>query len=342
MRRIRMALIGAGIWGESHANIYHEHKNVELVAVCDHSIHRANSLAQKYCIPFVYSDYKKMLVECDCDAVAVVTPDYLHCDIAIACANAKKHILIEKPLATTKQDVYAVYEAIKKSDVRAMVDLHNRWSPPFNGAKQVIDKGELGKPISAYFRLNDIVYVPTKMLSCASKSSILWFLGSHSLDTLCWLLMDDLEEVYAVKHEGKLSGMGVDAVDVYQSTLRFKNGTIAQMENGWVTPDGNPCINDIKCNLVFQNGKIDIDASNHSLVQLTTDKRVETVDILVRNHVFGRCEGFAFESIRSFIDCLIEDREFHVSLEDAANTSLGLLAIKESAERGIPIRTEQI
>lgn len=342
MKKVKMAIIGAGIWGESHASIYQEHPNVETVAVCDLDSARAHALAQKFKIPSVYTDYNKMLAECSFDSVAIVTPDFLHRDIAVACANAGKHMLIEKPLATAKQDVYDMVEAIRHNGVRVMVDLHNRWSPPFNSAKQMIDSKELGEPINAYFRLNDTVYVPTKMLPWAAKSSILWFLGSHSLDTLRWLMNGEIEEIYAVKHEGKLKSLGVDTADIYQSTLKFTNGAIAQMENGWITPDGNPCINDIKCNIVLEKGKIDIDASNHAMVQVTSEKRMDTVDVLVKNNVFGKCKGFAYESIRSFVDCLISDTEFHVTLKDSANTSLALLAIMESAEKGIPVKPERI
>lgn len=67
-----------------------------------------------------------------------------------------------------------------------------------------------------------------------------------------------------------------------------------------------------------------------------------TEDILVKNFVFGRCRGFAFESIRSFIDQLVSGEEFHVTLREAANVSLTLLAIMESAETGMPVRVEHI
>ena len=63
-------------------------------------------------------------------------------------------------------------------------------------------------------------------------------------------------------------------------------------------------------------------------------------DVLVQNHIFGNPKGFAFESIRSFVDCLLTGEEFHVSLEDAANTSLAILAIMESAEKRMPVDVE--
>ena len=342
MRNVKIAIVGAGTWGEAHASIYREHPVAEVAAICDLDSARAERLAKAFGISSVYTDYAKMLAECDCEAVAIVTPDFLHRDIAIACAKAGKHMLIEKPLATTRRDVYDMVEAIESSGVRAMVDLHNRWSPPFNSVKRILSSGRLGKPVSSYFRLNDTIFVPTEYLSWAERSSVLWFLGSHSLDTLRWLVDDEIVEIYAVKHEGVLKNLGVDVPDVYQSTLKFRKGSIAQMENGWVTPEGNPSINDIKSNIVCEKGKIDIDASNHNLVQVTDDKRMDTVDVLVRNSVFDSCKGFAYESIRSFVDCLASGADFHVSIKDSANTSLAILSIIESAEKGIPVRPEVI
>lgn len=342
MKQIKIAIIGAGIWGNTHASIYNEHPFAKVVAVCDSNLDKATALAKQYDIKHIYKDYHQMLKEVDCDAVAIVTPDHLHADIAIACANAKKHMLIEKPLATSKEDVLRMVKAFQANDVKVMVDFHNRWSPPFNVAKQTISSGSIGKPINAYFRLNDIKWVATDMLPWAASSSILWFLGSHSLETLRWIIDDEPDMIYAVSRKGLLSNLGVDTEDVFQTTITFKNGTIAQMENGWVTPNGNSCINDIKFNIVCEKGKIDIDASSHNLIQLTTDTTVTTPDILVRNHVFDKCKGFAYESIRSFVDKLASNQPFDVSITDAANTSLAILAIMESAKTKQPIKVKLI
>ena len=194
MNKVKMAIVGAGIWGENHARIYNAHPFAETVALCDMNLDRAKEVAARLNIPQVYSDYNEMFEKSGCDAVAVVTPDFLHADIAVAAAEHKKHILIEKPLATTADDVHRMVKAIRENGVRAMVDLHNRWSPPFNAAHEAIQRGDLGEVYSAYIRLNDIKWVATDMLRWASKSSILWFLGSHSLDTLRHLLCHGLVE----------------------------------------------------------------------------------------------------------------------------------------------------
>ncbi len=340
MDKVKMAIVGAGIWGENHASIYQAHPFAETVAICDQNEAKAREVANRVGISQVYTDYRQMFEQSGCDAVAIVTPDFLHGDIAEAAAEHKKHILIEKPLATTQEDVFRIVKAVRANGVRAMVDLHNRWSPPFNATKQAVDRGDLGEVYSGYFRLNDVKWVATDMLSWAAQSSILWFLGSHSVDTLSWMMNSTVKRVFCVSREGILQGKGVDTVDEYLTTLEFENGCVAQMENGWITPNANPCVNDIKFNLLGTKGMVTIDASNHNLVQLYTDDKVVVPDVIVQNSIFGQPKGFAFESIRSFVDCLRTGEAFHVSLEDAARASLVILAILESAKMRMPVAVD--
>ncbi len=341
MDKIKMAIIGAGLWGENHAKIYNAHPLAEVAAVCDLDVAKARGVAERQRIPKVYGDYMEMLKACpEIDAFAIVTPDFAHADAAVACAEHGKHILIEKPIATTREDSFRILKAVREHGVRAMVDLHNRWSPPFHSAWQAIRDGKLGEVQGAYYRLNDCKWVATDMLPWAAKSSILWFLGSHSLDSLNWLMGSRAKRVYAVSSSGVLKGLGVDVVDQYLSTIEFENGKIAQMENGWITPNANPCVNDIKFTITGTKAMITIDASNHTLMQQYGDDKMFVPDIMVKTNIFGAPFGFAFESIRSFVDCLASGEEFHVTLKEAAEATLGLLAVKQSAETRMPVEVD--
>ncbi|MGE5583674.1 MAG: Gfo/Idh/MocA family protein [Bacillota bacterium] len=340
MEKLKFAIIGAGVWGETHAFLYDEHPMVDLVAVCDLNQARAEKLARKFGVQNVYSDYRKMLNEIAIDAVAIVTPDFAHGQVTVDCANAGKHILLEKPLATTREDVEAIVKAVKDNNVRLMVDLHNRWSPPFAVTKQSLENGELGDPVSAYFRLNDVKWVATDMLPWAAKSSILWFLGSHTVDTLRWIFNDEVERVFSVSSSGVLKKLGVDTVDLYQTILEFRHGGIASIENGWITPNTNPCLNDIKFNITGTKGMINLDLSNSQMIERYTEDKSDNPDVLVRHFVHGKAKGFAYESIRHFVDKLVSGEEFLVSVEDAANTSLVILAIMESARTGQPVKVK--
>jgi predicted dehydrogenase len=168
---IRFGVIGVGLWREVHAEIYSNHPCAALAAVCDHDSKRAKQVAQAHGAERVYTDFRDLAADPGIDAVAVVTPDFAHRDPIVAAAEAGKHIITEKPLATTLEDAEAIAKAVRKAGITFMVDFHARWNPPLAIARQNITEGKLGRIISAYFRLNDTISVPTEILSWAEKSS---------------------------------------------------------------------------------------------------------------------------------------------------------------------------
>lgn len=221
-----------------------------------------------------------------------------------------------------------------------MVDLHSRWSPLFAIPKESIDNGEIGEPYSAYYRLNDIKWVATDLLPWAEKSSILWFLGYHAVDVLRWFFNDEVTRVYSVSRSGILQNLGVDTVDIYQTILEFKNGGIATLENGWITPNTNPNVNDMKLNMTGTKGMFNIDPTHSQMMERFTEERADRPDMLVRHFIHGKPKGFAYESIRHFVDQLVSGEDFYVSIDDAYNTTMVILAIIESAKTRQPVVVE--
>jgi len=100
-RRLRTAVIGAGITGRAHAAVLADYHSSELLAVCSRQGAVAAALAQKYAAPHVFTDYHELLGLPELDAVIIATPDFAHYALALAAAQAGKHVLIEKPLTTS-------------------------------------------------------------------------------------------------------------------------------------------------------------------------------------------------------------------------------------------------
>jgi predicted dehydrogenase len=201
-------------------------------------------------------------------------------------------------------------------------------------------KNNLGQLISAYVRLNDTIYVPTRMLSWASRSSILWFLGSHSVDTLRYLANDEVERVYTLSRAEVLKSLGLDVADIYQSILEFRSGLIATMENNWIVPNSNPSVNDFKINLLGSKGMISLDLTHHVLMERFLDQTADHPDFLVGPLIHGRHAGFAYESIRSFVECLALGKPVAASLDDGIRVSKVILAMLESASKREPVRVQ--
>ena len=338
MEKIRFGVIGAGLWGRAHAEVYSTHHASALAAVCDIDEAKAKSLASAHGAARVYTDYEQMVRDPNVDAVAVATPDFAHCGPVVAAALAGKHVIVEKPLATTARDLEQIAEEVTKAGVTLMVDFHSRWSPPVVIARNNIENRNLGQLISAYVRLNDTIHVPTKMLSWAGQSSILWFLGSHTVDTLRFLSGDEVERVYSVSRSEVLRGMGIDVPDIYQSVLEFRSGMIATTENNWIVPNSNPSVNDFKVNILGSKGMISMDLMHNNLIERYLEGSADRPDILVGPLIHGRHAGFAYESIRSFVDCLMTGKPVLSSLEDGMRVSKVILAMMQSAEKREPVK----
>lgn len=328
------AVIGVGTWGERHTATYASHPEAELTLVCDVNAARAQAIAQKFGAQGWTTDYREVLAHPATQAVSVVTPDFAHREIAVAAAQAGKHILCEKPLATTEKDCRAILEAAAQAGVKLMVDFHNRFNPPFLKVKGALEKGELGQPLMLYVRLNDTLFVPTKMLSWAGRSTVGWFLGSHAFDLVRWLCGSEVKRVYAVSRSVVLKQRGIDTPDFFQTTLELENGTTAQVENCWVVAESAPAIFDFKCELVGSQGTMYVDVSHHRMVQKYTLEEATYPDVIAGPEIYGKPTGFAIESIHHFVDCVLYDRQPLITGEDGLKATQIVLAMEESARSG--------
>jgi predicted dehydrogenase len=338
MEKVRFGLIGTGTWGNVHAETYSTYYRASLAAVCDVDETRARKAADRWGARRVYTDYREMLRDPDVDAVAVATPDFAHREPIVAAARAGKHIIVEKPLATTCEDLDQIAEAVTKAGVKLMVDFHNRWAPPIVVARNDIENGVIGDIVSAYLRLNNTLYVPLKMLSWSAKSSILWFLGSHTVDTLRFLLRDEVARVFSVSRSGVLRAKGVDVPDLYQTILEFGGGPVATIENHWIMPDTSPGYNDFKISVVGSKGMFNMDLTHNQMIERYLEDRCDRPDVLDAPLIHGRHVGFVYESIRHFVDCVADDKPVAVTLDDGMRVSKVILAIMQSASNREPVK----
>ncbi len=184
MGKINVAIIGAGIHGIVHVRAYLQYPRANLVKVCDTNAKRAEGLRKDFGVT-VCSDWKELAEDKTIQAVSVVTPDFLHREMVVALLQAGKHVLVEKPLATTTKEAREMVRAAEKSGKYLMVDYQNRFNPPFVEAKNRIEAGEFGEPVTGWARLANSLGVPRQMLSWSGQSGPQWFLFPHNIDMIC-------------------------------------------------------------------------------------------------------------------------------------------------------------
>ncbi len=335
---VKVGVVGLGIMGRTHTRAYKRHPNAEVVAVCDIDRSRAESFAKEFSVKKVYTDFWKMAEDPEIEAVSVTTPDFLHKDPVIAFAENGKHVLCEKPLATSVKDAEEMVRTCEKSNVKLMVAFHNRWSPPYAILKSRADSGELGDPVYAYMRLCDTLYVPTKMLSWASKSAVIWFLGSHIVDLVRWIFGKEAVKVYCLKGDRILKNIGVDTEDFFCYLVEFQDNVVAMFENSWILPETMPSIVDFSSKFVFSKGCVYIDTHHHRVMDVYTASKAEKPSLFAGPiEIHGRLMGFNVSTVWHFVDCLIEDKTPLSTGYDGLAVTKIIEAALNSAAQGKPV-----
>jgi len=341
-KRVRVGVVGAGIWGRMHIRAYLQHASADLVGICDRDALRAADTATEFGIPRYFTNVDELLDE-GLDGISVATPDAAHAEIAVQAASRGVHVLVEKPLATTIVDCERMIAAACANGVHLMVDWHNRWNPAYYAAWQAIRSGELGDITYIYYRLSDTIYVPTKMLPWAGESSVMHFLGSHSLDTTCWFVAARPTRIFCRRKEGILTGRGIPTADMYLTMVDFANGATVVIENSWVLPQSSPSLIDHKCEIIGTDGAIYLDLTHGQTLAKYTAKTpggfpdASFPDMFVTPEVHGRQLGFSVESIYHFVECLRDEKAPLTSGEDGLLNAQLILAAEESAQKGVPI-----
>jgi predicted dehydrogenase len=333
---VGVGIVGAGIFGRRHAQAYAGHRDARLLAVCDLERGRAEALASQFG-GTAYTDVVAMLRHPGLEAVSVVTPDQAHREVAVEVAAAGKHLLVEKPLATTIEDAQAIIEAARASGVLLMVDFHNRWNPPFCAARDAIEAGQLGRIKYVYIRLHNATTVPVEMLRWSGGSNVVWFLGSHCLDLLRWLLGAEVRRVSAVAGCGVLAARGIDTDDYVVATLELSGGQTAILENCWILPPNGPTIKDFKCEIIGEDGAIYIDPSHNGSLAIATAKGNQYPDLFAAPVVAGRADGFVMKSIWHFVESVRDRIEPAVTGIDGLRVTQAGVAILQAAHSGVPV-----
>jgi len=141
---VRVGVIGTGAISQVvHVPIFAEREDVELVAVADADLHKAEALSRRFKVPNV-CDADALIAREDLDAVVICTPNQLHEEMAIAALEADKHVFVERPLATTSVGAARVVAAAEKSGRVLVAGLPHRFRPGVIALRDFIAGGELG------------------------------------------------------------------------------------------------------------------------------------------------------------------------------------------------------
>ncbi len=222
---LRVAVIGVGSMGQNHARIYFNSETAQLVAVADNYFENAEKIGKKYNIPY-YQDYHKMLESEQIDAISIAVPTSLHKEVALACINKKKHLLLEKPIASTEEEAQEIISAATKNNTTLMIGHIERFNTAITALKERLKENHLGEIYK--IDIERVGPFPTRI----TDVGVIIDLSVHDIDIINYLLDSDPQQLYAQTQQ-KLHPTHEDSVT---SLITYKNGVHAILNINYLSP----------------------------------------------------------------------------------------------------------
>ena len=226
MEKIKFGIIGCGRIAQRHAE--HIHNKGKLVAVCDVVGEKADSLAAKYGSRAYYTVEEMLKAEKEIQVIAICSPNGLHAEHAIKALNAGFHVICEKPMALTVHDCGEMIKAAERTNKRLFAIKQNRFNPPVEAVKKIIDEGRLGKifsiQLSCFWNRNPDYYHNSWKGTLKLDGGTLFTQFSHFIDLLYWIV-GDIREVKAFMGNYAHQGI-IEFEDTGAVILEFYNGAI--------------------------------------------------------------------------------------------------------------------
>ncbi len=184
---MRIALAGAGAFGEKHLDGLQKIDGVEIVSIVSRRLDQAQAVADKYGAPHATTELEDALNRDDVDAVILCTPTQLHAEQAIACMDAGKHVQIEIPLADSLADAEAVLVKAQATGLTCMVGHTRRFNPSHQFVHNRIVAGEFAvqqMDVQTYFFRRQNMNAKGEPRSWTDH--LLWHHAAHTVDLFAW------------------------------------------------------------------------------------------------------------------------------------------------------------
>ena len=348
---------GAGWVATQHVQAFVNNPHTHIVAISSLCLADAEHLANQYDLKDVtcYDNLDKALKHKGVDIVSVCTPQHVHCENVLAAAAAGKHIAIEKPVANSLSELYAMRNAVRQAGVKTVVSFVLRWNPLFASIKRLIADGALGEIYMVetdYQSYNGVWWGAWEEgRKIETGFSAMAVAGCHAIDTMRWFAAEgeteaaDPVEVFGYaggKRKGKrhqydpttntwqdYAPMEYDGLEV--AMVRFANGALGKVSVNF------ECIHPYTFPLEIFGDRGAI--KNNRLWSHTLPEQKDWTEIPgicpdssdVSHHPF---QG----QMDHFIECLQSNTESHCNLEDAVKTHEVVFALQQCYETNRPVR----
>lgn len=299
-----------------------------LAAVSSRSSDRASSYAAEWEIPQSYGSYEALLADPDIDVVYNALPNHLHAEWTIKAVEAGKHVLCEKPMALTADNVDTIAQAAERAERVVAEGFMYRHHARTLRVQELVDNNTIGElqVVRGAFRFdldrpNDYRWDPDR------GGGSLWDVGCYPLSFARTLIGQEPDEVFGYQRTGDT---GIDVT--FTGQLRFPDNTLVQIDSSFRAPGR------MHMEIVGSDGAIRVPRAfkprTTSTILLETESTEESIKLEGGELYRGEIEDMA--------DAVLKGMPPRISLTDSRGNVAAITALLQSARSGNPVRIDPV
>ena len=335
MSKVRVGVVGIGNNGPSHAKGYWLSPNAELVGICDfdqEKLARCKAWAEFDDSVGLYTSLDEMLEKANLDALSVNTSDHLHAGPFVKGLEAGCHVIVEKPMGNTMDDLYQMTEAARKSDRKTMVGQILRFNPYYQAVHEYCASGQLGE---IFYLESDYIHALQGQGDPARTNpfigNINWYLEhekvlvggcSHQFDLLRWFAGSHAVEVMG--YGNSIAFPAMKHPDCMCAVVKLASGAVCKLTGAYGIVGPRPDFNNLE--VYGTKGTV-----RGPKVMLGHGHEIEAEFDLSGQQIGGH----PYEpEIEHFLDCIIHDKPTLVNAFEGANSAAAMIVATEAVETG--------
>jgi predicted dehydrogenase len=336
-QKLGAGIIGTGWVSGEHIRAYQGNPHTEVRAIVSRDRARAEAKAREFGLNNcrAYSDLDAMLRDDAIQMVSICTPHHLHAEQGIACAQAKRHVLVEKPVALDLDSLHALNGAVRTAGVKSLVSFVLRWNPLFDIVKAQLAAGLIGNVYHAevdYLHTIGPDYTGYRWITQQQYGgTALLAAGCHAVDALRWFVGGEAIEAFAYANYSKTNPMKFGYEPNSVTLVRFADGTMGKVATSLES------VGPYMFNISLFGDRGTVRNNRVFTKRWPGQNDWATIPTILPDTADVTHHPFAAE-IDHFVDCIRNDHESHCNIEDAVKTHEICLASDISAREGRPVR----
>lgn len=315
LKKLNLAIIGAGRIGQLHANNILQMNTANLIAVSDVNLEHIKGSNLEKAVNYVTTDYTKVLENKEIDAVLICTSTDSHVQIIIEAAAAGKHIFCEKPISFNIEETKKALQAVAEADVKFQIGFNRRFDKHFRKVYETVDAGVIGEPHILKVTSRDPEPPPKSYIE--RSGGLFIDMTIHDFDMMRYLSGAKVREVFVKGSnlvDPEIGGCG--DIDTAIITLTFEDGSLGVIDNSRKADYGY----DQRIEVFGSQGAASANNERLTNVEISTNQSI-VID-KPKYFFLDRYHDAFIEELHSFVEAVLTDQPVRCSGEDGFQAEL--------------------